>query len=289
MSTDTFLMRQRLLRQRWLDDATAIRWRPGRDLLAHLLLHLDEPTRGWKLLAEGVREALDADRVDGGWGGFVYGGAQAYGAVAEVQRGGLGLPPVCGLRFDAHDAGLRQVWVLGGLALPDVARDTRLGLPMRQALAQVGTAAKWAMPVCDGERPVGLLCVDWARPAPRWNAGLCADVADFVRVLGAALAPAVPDTPPPLLTLTPAERRVAELVAGGLSYKEVARCLDRSLSTVDHQLRSIRHKLGVSSTARLVHLWGQWAASGPQRTTEQATQLAEHRQQPRHVGHLGGR
>ena len=47
---------------------------------------------------------------------------------------------------------------------------------------------------------------------------------------------------------------VARLVATGLSYKEVARRLDRSFSTVDHQLRSIRDKLGARSTARLVHL-----------------------------------
>ena len=57
-----------------------------------------------------------------------------------------------------------------------------------------------------------------------------------------------------LAVLTPAELKVARLVATGLSYKEVARRLDRSLSTVDHQLRSIRDKLGVRSTARLVHL-----------------------------------
>jgi DNA-binding CsgD family transcriptional regulator len=48
--------------------------------------------------------------------------------------------------------------------------------------------------------------------------------------------------------------KVARLVAMGLSYKEVARQLQRSLSTVDHQLRSIRDKLGVRSTSRLVRL-----------------------------------
>lgn len=54
--------------------------------------------------------------------------------------------------------------------------------------------------------------------------------------------------------LTPAELKVASLVAKGLSCNEIARRLDRSLSTVDHQSRSIRDKLGARSTARLVHL-----------------------------------
>ena len=52
--------------------------------------------------------------------------------------------------------------------------------------------------------------------------------------------------------LTPAERRVAELAATGMSYKEIARRLDRSFSTIDHQLRSVRRKLGARSAGRLV-------------------------------------
>jgi DNA-binding CsgD family transcriptional regulator len=58
----------------------------------------------------------------------------------------------------------------------------------------------------------------------------------------------------PLAELTPAERKVALLVATGMSYKEIARHLNRSFSTVDHQLRSVRTKLGVRSTSRLVRL-----------------------------------
>lgn len=58
----------------------------------------------------------------------------------------------------------------------------------------------------------------------------------------------------PFDSLTAAERAVARLAGDGLSYKEVARQLDRSLSTIDHQLRSARSKLGVTSTARLVNL-----------------------------------
>lgn len=72
------------------------------------------------------------------------------------------------------------------------------------------------------------------------------------RSMGAADA-----TPDSLQCLTPAERGVARLVAEGLSYKEVARKLERSFSTVDHQLRGIRAKLGASSTARLNVLLGR--------------------------------
>lgn len=55
-------------------------------------------------------------------------------------------------------------------------------------------------------------------------------------------------------TLTASEIEVARLVAKGLSYKEIAQLRGRSFSTVDHQLRSIRQKIGVSSTSALVSL-----------------------------------
>ena len=65
-----------------------------------------------------------------------------------------------------------------------------------------------------------------------------------------------------LAALTPAELKVAKLVAGGMSYKEIARELDRSFSTIDHQLRSIREKLGKRSTARLVHVLCELSTQG---------------------------
>ena len=70
--------------------------------------------------------------------------------------------------------------------------------------------------------------------------------------------------PSVLARLAAAERRVAELVAAGLSYKEIARRLDRSVSTIDHQLRSVRRKLGARSNSRLVRLLADQNAAAPQ-------------------------
>jgi DNA-binding CsgD family transcriptional regulator len=51
--------------------------------------------------------------------------------------------------------------------------------------------------------------------------------------------------------LTPAELKVAWLAASGLPYKLIADRLNKSFSTVDHQLRSIRQKLRVRTYAEL--------------------------------------
>jgi DNA-binding CsgD family transcriptional regulator len=298
MNDDDILRIQRDLRRRLFEGPGAIRWRPGRELAAQLLLFLDDPQACWRIATEWLRDTLDADRVDGGFGGFVgaNGRPRDYVVMAEAQRDSLRLPPVLGLRFSATNPGLRTVWSDGNVTpFGDVSQEITFTEDLRVALREVGTAAKLALPVRDGARPIGLICADWHRETPRWNTEACLELGGFAQTaLGPVLATAaqlaverleslrtahrntdedrgmaVGDAQRELhetrampaehsvlafADLTPAEWKVARLVAMGLSYKEVARELGRSLSTVDHQLRSIRDKLGVRSTGRLVHV-----------------------------------
>lgn len=294
MDDDDFLRIQRGLRARLFEGSAAIRWRPARDLAAQLLLYLDDDQACWRLTAQWLRDTLDADRVDGGYGGFLgrNGEGRSYVVMAEARRDSMALPSVLGICFDAADPSIRSVWGDPGVSpIADVSQARTFSEGMRGALQALGTSAKLAMPLRDGSRPVGLLCADWHRRAPSWDAQMCEHMSTLARhVLGPVfaaserimrertddagaspsreawdlvLAPAVQvrmllpaDT---LSLLTPAELKVARLVARGLSYKEVARQLDRSLSTVDHQLRSIREKLGARSTARLVRLLAEHA------------------------------
>jgi DNA-binding CsgD family transcriptional regulator/tetratricopeptide (TPR) repeat protein len=65
-------------------------------------------------------------------------------------------------------------------------------------------------------------------------------------------------------SLTPSERRVAELVAAGRSNPEVAHALFVSRATVETHLRSVFRKLGVTSRAELAPLLsGHARAPGP--------------------------
>jgi len=56
--------------------------------------------------------------------------------------------------------------------------------------------------------------------------------------------------------LTPGEQRVAELVAGGLSNKEIAAQLYLSVYTVQAHLSRVYAKLGVRSRAQLARRLG---------------------------------
>jgi DNA-binding CsgD family transcriptional regulator len=278
MNDDTLIALQRDLRRRFFEGPQAIRWRPGRELIAQLLLYLDDPRQCWILTTSWLRDILDADRVDGGFGGFISCGGRPvdYVVIGEAQRPNQVLPPVMGCTFSACDPGLIAVWDSTALLSFDrVQQASLLTSQTRSELQAVGTASKIAIPMRDGPLPVGIICADWNREYPQWSPEVCLEVARLVResigpLMASAIRLGTPSTAESITEsstqslnmtslaawsdLTPAEKRVAVLIAKGGSYKDVARILGRSLSTVDHQLRSIRQKLNVKSTLRLVHL-----------------------------------
>lgn len=261
MHSDDVLQTQRRLRGSLLDDRRALPWRPAREVAAQMLLYLEDPLQCWRVGLECLRELLDADRVDGG---FAEPGQASYAPLAESLRPGRAVPSVVGFAMDAHDPSLATVWAAEGVVVfGDIASDARFGPQMRAQLGAIGTRTKLAVSLHDGARSLGLLCADWIEPRTSWRSEACAHLPLLARavlspVLTAArslddardAALAAPD-PAALAGLTPAELKVARMAATGMSYKEIARELKRSFSTVDHQLRSARDKLGVSSTARL--------------------------------------
>ncbi|WP_430423254.1 helix-turn-helix transcriptional regulator [Methylibium petroleiphilum] len=275
MKDEDLFQAQRDLRQRLLDRPDAIRWSPAKDLAAHLLLRLDDPSYGWQLATKWLREALDADRVDGG---YSHPADAVYTPQAESLRSDRFVPSLAEMSIDAWDPGVRYVWRSNRVViLGDIGQDRRLGADLRTQLTTLGTSVKMAVPIVDDGRPVGLLCADWmddCSPAgdERWVwfdevarsvlgpiFGMASRLAGVG--MGAGGLPVCSASATVMDGLTPAERTVAALAAKGMSYKEIARHLNRSLSTVDHQLRSVREKLGVRSKGRLVRMLAEQALS----------------------------
>jgi DNA-binding CsgD family transcriptional regulator len=254
---------QRELRQRLLDHRR-IAWRPARDLAAHMLLHLDDANGCLELAVQWMRDAFDADRVDAGFGDPR---DVVYRPQAEALRSTRSVPSMVGAPIDAADGGVQRVWASRRVVVfRDIAQERGMGERLRASLLGVGSRSIIATSLRDHGRPVGLTCADWMDCTVDATDSRCMRLQELSEhVLGPiitaarsldedAAADAGLDGEAPLVLryLTPAERRVAELAATGMSYKEIARRLNRSFSTIDHQLRSVRRKLGAPSAGRLV-------------------------------------
>jgi len=276
MNSEELLFAQRRLRGSLLTTREAVM--PGAsDLAAHLLLYLDDADHCWQLTLDWLRRALDADRVDGG---FAVPGA-IYRPSGESLRGDVQLATTVGMAFNPADAAVRTVWTSSTpVVFEDVARDARFAERTRAQLLALGMHAKLAMALRDGGAPLALMCCNWASVPRRWNAHLYRQVGELSsQVLSPIFAAAftvrnepgsdVPAAPRShaadgrtlrpgrawlLDDLTPGELDVARLVVTGMSYKEIAARLNRSFSTVDHRLRSIREKSGARSTARMISM-----------------------------------
>lgn len=238
----------------------------GRELAAEMLLYLDNPATCWELLTTWLLEKTRAQRIDIGFGSSC---DVNYRPKFERLRDGCTMNSVIGLPMDARDSAISIVWNSQiAVKFSDVERDSRLSANTRSLLLSAGTRSKVAVALRDKTHEVGLLCCDTTVDGGTWTDSECWSIDTLAReIVGPIYAclsrlhfmnlEAASVSDPELdcarkTLLTPAENRVCELVMAGLSYKEIARQLARSPSTIDHQLRSVRRKLGVSSTAKLI-------------------------------------
>lgn len=260
------LSAQRALRDRLLGAPASSDRRRVRELAAEMLLYLDQPQACWQACLDWLLTATSADRIDAGYSAATH---ARYSPGVERMRADAPMPSVLGAAMDARDPGVAAVWSTRHVVvIADVATDPLIGPGIRRTLLAAQTRRKLAVALRDGGRDVGLLCADGRCASTPWTADECRlldQVASEVvgPILGTSRRLGGADTgtdsglqggaaPAARAGLTPAELRVARLVLVGLSYKEIARQLDRSCATIDHQLRSMRLKLGVNSTAKLM-------------------------------------
>jgi DNA-binding CsgD family transcriptional regulator len=251
---------QRRLRTQLLD-RPAIRYRPSRDLAAHMLLHLDDLSQCWFIATHWLRDELKCHRVDTGFG--VRNAKDYFPGFAQAKHADFDVPSFGGTAVDNRDDAMQAMWLEPRpLVFADIKQDSRINMRLRQRLSGARTKSKFAWSLRTENGGYGLICADWTEHLAPWESGLydcfeqtVADVLCPIVAVAKGISDdeaAAPNGQTTFATLTQSEIDVARLVAKGLSYKEIARIRGRSFSTIDHQLRSIRQKIGVSSMAALV-------------------------------------
>ncbi|MEM6460907.1 MAG: helix-turn-helix transcriptional regulator [Pseudomonadota bacterium] len=269
---------QRRLRSQLLD-RPIIRHAAARDLAAHMLLSIDDLTACWSLATSWLRTELQCHRVDAGFG--VAHAKDYYPGVAEAKNANYDIPSFGGAAVFNRDPAMQAMW-LGShpVIFADIKQDRRVTTYLRKRMSGARTKSKFGGALRTKTGSYGLICADWTEHLAPNESGLYDCFEQTVEdVLGPIIAVSkeIADQDPAVRNesrqdddqtytlynhsashslegLTSSELDVARLVARGLSYKEIARIRGRSFSTIDHQLRSIRRKTGVSSTSALVSL-----------------------------------
>ena len=240
-----------------------------------MLLYLDDLPRCWSIATHWLQAELGCHRVDTGFGDCT--AAIYHPGFAEAKSGDHDVPSFAGAPVDNRDAMMQAMWHMAQpLIYADIKHDNRVSIKMRHRMSGARTRSKFAWALRTPQGSYGLICADWTEHLVPMESGLydCFEqtVADVLGPIihvakdipgtqenrpSGRVVPTEPAAETAVATLTRSETEVARLVAKGLSYKEIARIRGRSFSTIDHQLRSIREKTGVASTAALIHLLSQ--------------------------------
>lgn len=267
---DVFATQQRL--RAGLLDGTFIRHGRARDLAAHMLLRLDDLPACWSLATNWLRAELGCHRVDAGFG--VQRAIEYFPSYAEAKDTDYDVPTLGGPAVDNRDPVMQAMWLAPRpVIFADIKQDRRVQMRLRQRLSKARTKTKFGGALRAAGGSYGLICADWTEYFAPHDSNIydCFEqtVVDVLSPI-IAIAKAIDDhthqrerakgggptsaDSVSVAALTASETEVARLVAKGLSYKEIALLRGRSFSTIDHQLRSIRQKIGVSSTSALVSL-----------------------------------
>ena len=138
----------------------------------------------------------------------------------------------------------------------DVLAGSPSALERAHALVELGAARRAAGRPSDAQGPLreGLQLADGMGAAPLVQAAR-----RELRALGLRPRRAAVTGPD---SLTPAERRVAEMAAAGLTNRQVAEALFVTVKTVETHLARGYHKLGITSRAELVNVASRWRLGG---------------------------
>lgn len=256
--------KQRHLRGTLLDRKVMAEYSAARDLASELLLYLDDSKACWMLAADRLRTILAVERVDGGFA--TPSDQRYYPGQSESLSDAEEIPSLSGITVSNAENGMRLLWTSPKpIVFRSIREERAFGARLRSDLERAGVSTKMAFALHDERGPFALLCADRVKHGePDWKTWQYeffegASKLFLGPILGAALtlrehiANAEPNA---LGTLSKAEWRVAELASLGLSYKEIARTINRSVYTVDHHLRSIRIKLHIDSHAKLTSFLG---------------------------------
>jgi DNA-binding CsgD family transcriptional regulator len=250
LPTSLTQLRQQVLETRRYDTPAATL-----DCVAHMLLYLDQPQRVLELALTHLVGRLGVCRGDAGLGQPE---AERFVADVAYEEPSRAAPTTLGMQLPNRHALLQQVWrTARPVRIEAVAQNRQLGR-LRAHFVALRTTAMLARRLDYQGRMLGLICLDHTQAQHQWLADEVRLMDEFCQtflapVLAHSLAQAAP-----VSVLSVAEQAVVRLAACGLSYAEIAQALNKSIRTVDHQLRSARQKLGARNQIELMRRCAAW-------------------------------
>lgn len=245
-----------VLRRQFLDERRHDTAAVQLDCVAHMLVYLDQPERLLEIALSYLVRALNVCRGDAG---IVQPRDPFYAPSVISLDPARAAPTMLGAKLSNRHPMLQLIWRSEGpVRLEQVEQNPILG-DLREAFIELRSRSMIARRLEYRHSMLGLICLDHTEQSHEWQPREISMIEEFCRDF---LAPLLNYS---LITrqnqvssgygvsLSPAELEVVRLAANGLSYHEIARALNKSVHTIDNQLRRAREKLGARNQSDLIY------------------------------------
>lgn len=244
------------LKQAFVDSNYHIVARDTLDCVAHMIIAIDNPRDVVEVGLGYLVDKLAVCRADVGFGSPE---AEDYIPIAEHCSERTCPPSIVSCCLpNQHDV-IQRVWKQAvPVKYEDVDQNAEL-VELRDAFQAVRCKSMLMQRLFWDGQPVGISCIDHTEKPHRWEPSEVAFMQSFCSLFLAPLAGIssywhMPQSRMP----SESEMQAIRLAAAGKSYKQIAYELNKSIRTIENQLRSARHRLNARNQAELIRKCESW-------------------------------
>jgi len=227
---------------------------------AYLILEMDDPGTLLNIGLEYLANTLEACRADGG---FLTPTDPRYSPLTVYYNTRFNPPECDRMAYPNRAHVFQRSWRQASPVTCDDVYTSELLHDNRRPFAAINSRSILFQRLTFERQPVGMTCIDFARDTHHWTTDEAEFVRDFCnRLLGplAGLSRYWAQSRPDRPSSKPSEAELAviRLAAAGHSYKVIADRLNKSVRTVENQLRQARQRLQAANISELINKCQYW-------------------------------
>ena len=230
------------------------------DCVARMIISIESPKDTVRIALEFMGRTLDVCRADAG---FATPTDIIYTPLSEYNNQKSNAPSLENFTISNQHASMQKVWQNDQpVKYEDIENNSELD-GVKEPLIQIQCKSMLMQRLVWDSEPIGISCVDhstynhaWAESEVNFMHNFCTRF--FAPLAGISNYWHNPTLHQMFKKPSKSELEAIKLAAMGMSYKQIADKLGKSVRTIDNQLRDARKRLNVSNQVELIRKCGPW-------------------------------
>jgi hypothetical protein len=227
---------------------------------AQMILYIDNPKEVVRIGLQYLVSELSVCRADAG---FATPSHVNYTPIAEFCNPNTNPPSITGLVIPNQHKAMQNIWHSSVPVKYEKVEENDVLDDLKQPLIDAGCKSMLLQKLMWVDEPVGIVCIDYTVHEHEWSALEIKFLETFCAIFLGPLAAISnywfnPKMHSMFSKPTDSEMVAIRLAADGLSYKQIADKLNKSIRTVENQFRNARKRLGAKNQIELIRKCDPW-------------------------------